>query len=53
MPSGKILIVDDNKSILSALEFLLQDEFSLLKTLSSPNQIPSFAARKKILIWYC
>ncbi len=41
MPNGKILIVDDNKSILSALEFLLFDEFSLVKTISSPNQIPT------------
>lgn len=41
MGSGNILIVDDNKSILSALEILLQDEFSLVKTVSSPNQILS------------
>jgi DNA-binding NtrC family response regulator len=38
---GKLLIVDDNKSILSALEILLQDEFDELKTIANPNQLPS------------
>jgi len=41
MGKGKLLIVDDNKSILSALELLLQDEFDVLKTIASPNQLPS------------
>lgn len=39
MPKGKILIVDDNKSALSALNMLLQPEFDLVVTISSPNQI--------------
>ena len=34
---GKLLIVDDNKSILSALEILLQDEFEEVKAISNPN----------------
>ena len=38
---GKILIVDDNKSILSALEILLQDEFDEVKTISNPNLLLS------------
>jgi DNA-binding NtrC family response regulator len=38
---GKLLIVDDNKSILSALELLLQDEFDEVKTIANPNQLPS------------
>lgn len=38
---GKLLIVDDNKSILSALEILLQDEFEEVRTISNPNQLPS------------
>ena len=42
MLDGKILVIDDNKSILSALELLLQDEFKVVKTLSNPNQISSF-----------
>lgn len=41
MTKGKLLIVDDNKSILSALEILLQDEFEELKTISNPNQLLS------------
>ncbi len=42
MQNGKILIIDDNKSVLSALEILLQFEFKHIQTLSNPNQISSF-----------
>ncbi len=42
MPKGKLLIVDDSKSILSALEILLQDDFEEVKTIAKPNQITSF-----------
>ncbi len=38
---GNILIVDDNKSILSTLEILLSPEFQIVTTLSNPNQIIS------------
>ena len=41
MTKGKLLIVDDNKSILSALEILLQDEFDEVKIIANPNQLPS------------
>jgi DNA-binding NtrC family response regulator len=41
MAKGNILIVDDNKSILSALEILLQDDFLEVKTITNPNLIPS------------
>lgn len=41
MTKGKLLIVDDNKSILSALEILLQDDFEMVKTIANPNQLPS------------
>ncbi|MEI6048803.1 MAG: sigma-54 dependent transcriptional regulator [Bacteroidota bacterium] len=41
MPKGNILIVDDNKSILSTLEILLSPEFQNLTLLSNPNQIPT------------
>lgn len=37
MKNANILIVDDNKSILSALELLLKGRFGKVKTLSSPN----------------
>lgn len=39
MKSGKILIVDDNRSALSALNLLLQFEFETVVTIASPNQI--------------
>lgn len=42
MSKGKILIVDDNKSVLSALEILLQFEYEKVETLSNPNQLSSF-----------
>ncbi|MFH0843163.1 MAG: sigma-54 dependent transcriptional regulator [Bacteroidota bacterium] len=36
---GNILIVDDNKSILSALEILLSPKFPVVTAISNPNQI--------------
>lgn len=42
MLDGKILIVDDAKSVLSALEILLQFEYKEVRSISNPNQIPSF-----------
>jgi DNA-binding NtrC family response regulator len=41
MSKGKLLIVDDNKSILSALEILLNDDFAEIKTIANPNQLPA------------
>ena len=43
---GNLLIVDDNKSILSALEILLSAEFQTVTTLSDPNQIPTELRKK-------
>jgi DNA-binding NtrC family response regulator len=43
---GNILIIDDNKSILSTLEIMLSPVFQSVTTLSSPNQIPSELHRK-------
>lgn len=42
MVNGKILLVDDNKSILSALEILLQFEYKEVMSISNPNQISSY-----------
>ena len=42
MLNTKILVIDDNKSVLSALEILLQFEHKTVKTISNPNQISSF-----------
>lgn len=41
MKEANILIVDDNKSILTALDLLLRGCCSRVKTLSSPNQLIS------------
>jgi DNA-binding NtrC family response regulator len=41
MQEGKLLIVDDNQSALSALKLFLQFEFRTVETLSNPSQIPS------------
>ncbi len=38
---GKILIVDDDKSILRSLDILLENEFEIIKTISNPNIILS------------
>lgn len=41
MPNGKLLIVDDNRNVLKALQIFLQYEFEVLRCISNPNQIPS------------
>ncbi|MDP4184808.1 MAG: sigma-54 dependent transcriptional regulator [Bacteroidota bacterium] len=38
---GKILVVDDNKSVLSAIELLLAFEYEEVRTLSNPNRLLS------------
>ena len=43
---GNILIVDDNKSILSALEILLTPEFGEITPIASPNLIPTELRKK-------
>jgi DNA-binding NtrC family response regulator len=43
---GSILVIDDNKSILSALEILLIPEFYEVTLLSNPNQIINELSRK-------
>ena len=41
MPKGNILVVDDNKSVLSALEILLAPEFDKVHCISNPNLLIS------------
>jgi DNA-binding NtrC family response regulator len=43
---GSILIVDDNKSILSALDILLTPEYGEVTLISNPNQIRSELRKK-------
>jgi len=46
LQKGNILVVDDNKSILSALEILLIPEFSDVTLISNPNQLLSELRKK-------
>ena len=39
MQHGTILIVDDNKSVLTSLELLLEREFEKIRTVSEPDRI--------------
>ncbi|AYN69823.1 sigma-54-dependent Fis family transcriptional regulator [Euzebyella marina] len=48
MIDARILIIDDNKSVLSALEILLQFEYKTIETISNPNQISSFPNLKNV-----
>ena len=43
-----ILIIDDNKSILTALQMLVQTEFEQVTTLENPNSLMSILRREKI-----
>jgi DNA-binding NtrC family response regulator len=43
---SNILVVDDNRSILSALDILLKPVFGEITCLSNPNQIPSELRKK-------
>ncbi len=38
---GKILIVDDNKSVLDSLRLFLEDYFETIITINNPNRIPN------------
>ena len=44
---GKILVVDDDKSVLRSLQMLLEEEFEWIGTLSNPNLIPKHLAEHK------
>ncbi|MCK9159876.1 MAG: sigma-54 dependent transcriptional regulator [Bacteroidaceae bacterium] len=45
---GTILIVDDNRSILTAVRMLLENTFKEILTLNNPNQIPTTLHTKKV-----
>lgn len=48
MQAGTILIVDDNKNVLTSLEMLLESEFERIETASNPNQILSLLGTKPV-----
>ncbi|MDA3942622.1 MAG: sigma-54 dependent transcriptional regulator [Bacteroidetes bacterium] len=45
---GKILIIDDNRSVLTALEMLLQTEFDEVFTLRNPNSLLATIGQNQI-----
>lgn len=47
LKKGKILLVDDNKSVLSALELLLRAEYETIDSITSPKQLPSLLEQKQ------
>ena len=44
---GTLVVVDDNKNILTSLEYLLNDYFEKVVTLSSPITLPTLLQQKK------
>jgi DNA-binding NtrC family response regulator len=46
LQKGNILVVDDNKSILSTLEIMLSPVFQSITTISNPNLIPAEIRKK-------
>ncbi len=46
--NGEIVIVDDNKSVLTALNMLLQSEFDKVYTLNNTNNLLSILHKRKI-----
>lgn len=48
MQAGTVLIVDDNKSVLTSLELLLEDAFERVETASNPNRILSVLNSERI-----
>ena len=49
---ANILVVDDNKSILSALEILLAGQFQNVTCLSNPNQISSELKNRITMLYF-
>lgn len=45
---GNLLIIDDNKSVLTALEMLLQSEFENVFTLKNPNRLLAMIQQNEI-----
>lgn len=45
---GCLLVVDDNRNILTAVQMLMKQKFQEIITLTSPNRIPSCLADKQV-----
>jgi DNA-binding NtrC family response regulator len=48
MIDATVLLIDDNKSIISALKILLQFEFKHISSISNPNQISTYPNLKDV-----
>ncbi len=46
--NGRLLIIDDNASVLSSLELFLKHHFEMTLTLKNPNLIPSFLEKEPV-----
>jgi DNA-binding NtrC family response regulator len=46
--TGKLLIIDDNTSVLNSLELFLKYHFEKILTLKNPNLIPSFLEKEPV-----
>ena len=45
---GTVLVIDDNRSILVSLKYLLGDYFAKVLTVGSPEQIPSLLQLEQV-----
>jgi DNA-binding NtrC family response regulator len=45
MKEGRILVADDNKGLLNAMQILLQNSFESIETISGPNTLMSILAK--------
>ena len=48
MKEAKILIVDDNKNVLTALELLLKMEYRTVRTVRTPNELSAYDGLKDV-----
>ena len=46
--NGRLLIIDDNASVLNSLELFLKHHFEIILTLKNPNLIPSFLEKEPV-----
>lgn len=49
---GTLLIVDDNRNILTTVRMLLEPIFAQIITIANPNSIPT-KLRRRNPTWYC
>ncbi len=50
MPSGSLLIIEDDRDVIDALKVLLEDEFREIASETNPNRIPALLSREYDMI---